>query len=347
MKTIFTLILTCALYIGASATVRTVNNINGIDADYATMVSAINASQAGDTLYVMPSPNSYGNFTVNKQLFILGAGHNPEYTAYNAICGTITLSSQSTGSVIKGLSIAAIANDNNIINNIVIGNNYISNTNAPFSFNNSGTYNNWIFEGNVMYTTNSNFINFTGLGANLILRNNYIHTSGLTGVINFLPNGAILDHNIITANSTTVMNYPIVNSGNIVVRNNIFYFTSSNAMYPANYCTDCTWEKNILYSTGGTIYSIPGSNYLNQDPSMVSFATSWNYNSNFQLTESSPGVGQATDGTDIGVYGGIYPFSMYGFDAGLPRIAEFELLNTSAPQGGTISIQLRATGSGQ
>jgi hypothetical protein len=347
MKTIFTLVLTCALHIAAFATVRTVNNINGIDADYATMVSAINASQAGDTLYIMPSPTTYGNFTVNKQLFILGAGHNPEYTAYSAICGTITLSAQSTGTVIKGLNISIIATDNNVINNIVIGNNYISNTNAPFSFNNVGTYNNWIFEGNVMYTANANFLNFTGLGANLILRNNFIHTSTLTGVLNFLPTGTVVDHNIITAYSSSTISYPIVNSSNIVIRNNIFYFTNSNVMYPADYCPGCAWEKNILFSNNSSIYNIPGTNYVNQDPAMVSFSTIWNYNADFHLTESSPGVGQATDGTDIGIYGGIHPFSMFGFDAGLPRIAEFELLNTSAPQGGTISIQLRATGSGQ
>jgi hypothetical protein len=333
--------------LSASATVRTVNNINGIDADYSTVVSAINASVAGDTIYIMPSPTTYGNFTINKQIFILGPGHNPEYTAYNTQCGTITLSAQSSGTVIKGLSISVIANDNNVINNVVIGNNYISNSSPTLVLQNNGTYNNWIFEGNVMYTNNANFLSFSGLGANLILRNNYIHSSSLSGVMSFLPSGAILDHNIITAFNTNTMYYPIVNSSNIVLRNNIFYFTTSNPMYPADYCVSCTWEKNILFSANGTIYSIPGTNYVNQDPAMASFSTIWSYSADLHLTESSPGVGQATDGTDVGIYGGIYPFSMYGFDAGIPRIAEFELLNTSAPQGGTISIQLRANGSGQ
>jgi hypothetical protein len=143
------------------AIVRTVNNINGIDADYATMTSAINASQAGDTIYVMPSPITYGNFTLSKQLFILGAGHNPEYTAYKAFCGTITLSITSTGSVIKGLQIGVLTADNNVINNVVIANNYF-NGSAPLGFASGGTYNNWIFEGNVITSSGANFINFLG-----------------------------------------------------------------------------------------------------------------------------------------------------------------------------------------
>lgn len=347
MKQLFFFALFLGIHFSVFATVRTVNNISGIDADYTTVVAAMNASTAGDTIYIMPSPTSYGSFTVNKQLFILGAGHNPEYTAYSAACNVITLSSQSTGTIIKGFNISSIATDNNVINNIVFGNNWIGGSGAPFSFNNSGTHNNWIFEGNVIYTSQSNFLNFAGLGANLVIRNNYIHTSSLTGVMTFVPSGAILDHNIITAYGTTTINYPIVNSSNVVLRNNIFYFTVSNSMYPADYCSSCTWEKNILYNVNGTIYNVPGTNYVNQDPGVLNFSTFWNYNADFHLTESSPGLGQATDGTDIGIYGGIYPFSMFGFDSGLPRIAEFELLNTSAPQGGTISIQLRAYGSGQ
>lgn len=347
MKSFYTFVFAVCAALSASATVRTVNNINGIDADYVSIVAAINASVAGDTIYVMPSPTSYGSFSINKQLFILGAGHNPEYSPYNATVNTITFTASSTGSVVKGLQITTLATDNNVINNIVIANNHITNSGTTFSFNNSGTYNNWIFEGNVMYTQNNAYHNFTGLGANLILRNNFIQIASQTGVLNFLPSGTILDHNIITAYSTSVMSTPIVNSSNIIIRNNIFYFNVNNSMYPADYCGGCTWEKNIVYNQGGTIYNVPAGNFPNQDPSMVNFNTIFNYTLDLHLSNSSPGIGQATDGTDIGIYGGIYPFSMFGFDAGLPRIAEFELLNTSAPQGGTISIQLRANGSGQ
>jgi hypothetical protein len=346
MKTIFILALALMANLAVSATVRTVNNINGIDADYATMTSAINASQAGDTIYIMPSPNSYGNFTINKQLFILGAGHNPEYTAYNASCGTLTLSITSSGTVIKGLQISILATDNNFVNNVVIANNYFFGS-GPFAFNNGGTHNNWIFEGNVVTSTGNAFINFSGLGANLVLRNNLFYSGGQTGCLNYLPNGTVVDHNIISFYDISVVNYPIVNSGNIIIRNNIFYVTTSNTIYPNTYCASCSWEKNIFYSTAGTFSSIPGTNYINQDPGFVAGSTAFNYDANYNVSEESIAIGNATDGTDIGVYGGIHPFSMFGYDAGLPRIAEFELLNTSAPQGGTISIQLRATGSGQ
>jgi hypothetical protein len=347
MKSIYILAIALLTAISASATVRTVSNINGIDADYTTITAAINASMAGDTIYLLPSPTNYGSFSINKQLFILGAGHNPEYTAYNAAVTTMTLSSSSSGTVIKGLQINTIATDNNVINNVVIGNNYINNSGVTLNFNNSGTHNNWIFEGNIMYTQSSSYFNFLGLGANLILRNNYIHIASQGGVISYLPSGSVLDHNIFTAFGTSVMSYPIVNSSNIVIQNNIFYFNVSNSMSPVDYCVGCTWEKNIFYNQGGTIYNLPPGNFPNQEPSMVNFNNVFSYVLDLRLSASSPGLGQATDGTDIGIHGGIYPFSIFGFDAGLPRIAEFELLNTSAPQGGTISIQLRANGSGQ
>jgi hypothetical protein len=151
----------------------------------------------------------------------------------------------------------------------------------------------------------------------------------------------------ISFHDVNVINYPIVNSSNIVVRNNIFYATTNNTIYPNSFCSSCSWEKNIFYSTSGTFSIIPGDNYVNHDPGFVLAYSAFNYLADYHVNEEYVAIGNATDGTDIGVYGGIHPFSMFGFDAGLPRIVEFELLNSSAPQGGTIAIQLRATGSGQ
>jgi hypothetical protein len=71
------------------------------------------------------------------------------------------------------------------------------------------------------------------------------------------------------------------------------------------------------------------------------------YSKDFHLQNSSSGNDAATDGTDIGIYGGIFNFSMNGFDAGTPRVEDFTLTSPSAPAGGTITIHLKAHGSGQ
>src|SRR5690348_8515351 len=74
------LLLTVLAYMlaqGTYATVITVDNNANSPGQYSSLQSAINAASAGDTLYVSGSTSSYGNFTLNKRLTLIGTGYNP------------------------------------------------------------------------------------------------------------------------------------------------------------------------------------------------------------------------------------------------------------------------------
>ena len=77
MKQIFLLVST-ALCLNMSATVRTVSNNPGTVAQYTTIQAAVNASTNGDTVYVHGSPVTYTGFNItDKRLVIMGPGRSP------------------------------------------------------------------------------------------------------------------------------------------------------------------------------------------------------------------------------------------------------------------------------
>ena len=74
-KIIFFALMLCAST--TFATVRTVSNQIPNPGQYTTIQAAINASSAGDTVYVHGSPLSYSGFNLDRQLTIIGAGFEP------------------------------------------------------------------------------------------------------------------------------------------------------------------------------------------------------------------------------------------------------------------------------
>ena len=79
----------------------------------------------------------------------------------------------------------------------------------------------------------------------------------------------------------------------------------------------------------------------------VGVSGGYSYANDFHLDAGSVGENAATDGSDIGLYGGIFPFSAIGADNGTPQIVDFTIATSTAPSGGTITIHLNANGSGQ
>jgi len=335
----------------ANATIRTVNNQSGSDADYTSISSAHGGAIDGDTIYIQPSPTSYGSLTVTKRLVIMGAGHNPTFSLYNSKLDIIYFGNASGNSIIKGLNISQISTISSAIsNNILISGCFLSpGSGNPIALN-TGTFNNWVFEGNVIQS-NDSYTNLSGIGSNCIFRNNYISSSAVG--LNFynVPSGTIFDHNIITQMfSGSALSSGVASGTNVYFSNNIIT-TQANSNYGANYsCSFCTYDNNIFWNYSSSYAPVPGSNnLLNIDPELNGWywSSTYNYNSDFNVATESPAINAATDGTDIGIYGGIFNFSPFGIDGGTPHIVDFSLESSTAPQGGTITIHLNANGSGQ
>ncbi len=352
MKKFVLVVFACALSFVSQATIRTVNNVSGLDADYTTMNDALAASIDGDTIYVQPSPNNYGGITLNKRLVIMGAGHNPLFSLYDSYITQISFGSGSGSSVLKGLSIQVITSATGVTcNNVLIsGCKLNSPNNSPLQFN-DGVMNGWIFEGCTIQSGSNFPIELNNLDANLIIRNCYAMSTGAYNVFNSVPNGTHIDHCILLTTGASV--YSGVSIGqNVLHTNNIISTSSVNNNFGVDYsCSSCTFNNNLLWNAAAAFPTpaLGTGNIVNVDPLFANFgySTTYSYNWDFHVADNSQANNAATDGSDIGIYGGIFNFNHNGIDGGSPHIVDFSLESSSAPQGGTITIHLNANGSGQ
>lgn len=82
MKKSFFISTVLLITITSNARTYVVNNIPNSYADFTTLQDAVDGANNGDVLLIQPSPYSYGNATINKQLHIVGRSYflesNPE-----------------------------------------------------------------------------------------------------------------------------------------------------------------------------------------------------------------------------------------------------------------------------
>jgi len=346
MKNLFALLAFSLFCLGTHATTWTVNNLPGSSADFSSLSAAIAASVQGDSIYVQPSGISYGTITIDKQLFILGAGHHPGFNnGVAAITGAITINGTASGTFIKGIYILGNIVGGSSITNVVISGCRIE---GAYNFNATGSGSTgWIVEGNVLIVTSSSQ-NFY-VGGNAIawtIRNNYIQTNQIN-VSTAIHPSAVFEHNLVVSTGTAACQFFASATTGANLRDNIF-ITQSNAQstYQTN-CTNCNWVNNISYNPNSAMADLPGSNFNNTDPNFINAASfSWDYAWDFGLLNSSVGYQAATDQGDIGLTGGSHTFNKFGYNNSLPRIESVILNDSSVPSGGTLTIQLQAVGAG-
>jgi hypothetical protein len=348
MKKVFLILAVSAWSLSGFSTKYTLDNNPGAPADFTTPEDAMNGVVDGDTIYVQPSPTSYGNISIDKRIVLLGAGHNPEFSATRSQFDNIAFYNGSGESILKGLLVSNYMRivQSQTVPSVVLANNYFTGQSVfgtEIYSNGSG----WIFENNVIYSV-SNWLSIPGLTNNTIFRNNlFCHVS--SSLFYEAQSGTIFDHNtFIFAGGANIANI-FINSNGVVLTNNVIYITAPTTGTLHNSCSSCTWENNITYSINNTIEDLPGNNMNNVDPLFVNVpdaAANFLYTNDYNLTALSPAINAGTDGTDIGLTGGIGAFNMYGFDPTLPRLGEVTLLNSSAPVNGTITLHVRGFASG-
>jgi len=64
----------------------------------------------------------------------------------------------------------------------------------------------------------------------------------------------------------------------------------------------------------------------------------------FNLADGSPGENGGTDGEDIGIYGGSFPFNKYGYPPNMPYPVFMEITNPVIGVGGTLNVVFEAVG---
>lgn len=334
------------LYFGMLWAVRaatlTVDNNTGSIAQYSTLQAAIDAASAGDIILIKGSATAYTR-SVDKQLKLIGEGYKPNKQGGTATkIGTLTLVAGAGSTEITGLNITTTYINANMTN-LVFDRCYLGTISTYYG---SATSVGLVVRNCIMVTTQyTNGLTFAGTQVDLIAQNSVfarertIFTTNLSSTILF-------DHCHFI--STTIAGYWsfAVSNYNITVTNSTLHNCA------VTYLENHTFSNNIFNNNVDPIYGTGsgGNNLLETDPLFTLFTNnSFDYNADFRLQSNSPGKSAASDGTDIGIYGGSYSFPVGGEGEYLmapapraPQIYEMNIQNASVPENGTLSIQVKA-----
>jgi hypothetical protein len=348
----FTAVLIALLSISSisNAAVRTVSNWNNIPAQFTSVQSAIDASAAGDTVYVHGSPNLYGDFVINKRITILGPGYYPQFQNQNrATVATIFIYSTVAGTVnnvnIIGLQVTSQiypGYNNNFAQGVPmeglrINRSFVSGLSCPLPNASSSL----IVEQSV-FTSTLNTDNFSS-----VLVNNTIFSNSRIGSSNQTDANTVVTNCLFYGNSSGPNNIT-----NTIFSNNIFYKCTSFGSQ-----TGCTYNRNITFETDNNALSFAGATttntIVNTDPLFISPYSTASFGNgapgdinnffnagNLLLQPSSPAAGQGTDNTDIGPSGGTANFNYRTQSmSAIPQMVSLIINNSTLPQNGTLNVQ--------
>ncbi len=318
----------------ANATIINVDNSPNRPSGYQSNLQvAINAATAGDTLYVYPSNISYGTISLNKRLYLFGAGYtgttgSESQIHYLHLDTATSPASNPSGSTIQGFKISKVYCDKPNIVNIVFAGNYFSSY-VILSTNCSA----WLF-------TNNYFGNYITINNNnnIIISNNIFNN--IYGIMTSNSSSVFISHNLFMGwyyfNST----YNATISDNIFVCNSA---TDISSMARNNFINNISWRSTL------TPYALPpdgnsgSGNFSNQDPLFETATSSGNfdYTKDYNLKTASPGINAATDGNNIGPYGGSSPF-VWGGAFTIPKITTTNITNPVINQSTPINVNVKA-----
>ncbi|MBN2745471.1 MAG: hypothetical protein JXR34_02010 [Bacteroidales bacterium] len=324
MKRLLTLLVLVSMGLLAQATIHNVdNNPNRPSGYFDNLQLALNSASPGDTIYLYPSNTSYGNVTIKQKVHIFGKGYDGT-TGNGSKIQSLTLdtntspSTNPSGSSFQGLTINQINCDKPNITNIVVVGNYISYYSSGISL-----YNNcsgWLIANNYF----AGHINLYNNG-NIVISNNVFYGGQTYPIYASTATSVIFTHNL-------VMNFNYMyDVYNAIISDNIFVCNgATNQTHMANN----KFYNNISYRSALNPYSLPpagntgANNISNQDPLFESAPSNgqFNYTLDYHLKSNSPAKNAASDGTDIGPYGGSSPF-VWGGVFTIPQITETNITN--------------------
>ena len=356
-------IIALLLSFSAFATVHTVSNDPNNPAQYTGVQAAINAANPGDTIYVQATyvtivngayqnaGTNYGTITINKRIVLIGSGYNPSqdiayvstlsginFDTVNAVVGTSAMGA--SGSVVSGFYIYGPVNMQNYTTGSYANNLTLERCLINGSVN-MGYCNNTIIQQNVLQSST-----YFGNNTNLVVRNN-IFNAQVNATYNGVIVNLIITNNdfigyVTTPNTAAYSAFNYSPPSNAVITNNIFFAVDPTGPNNSTFNNNMTWVDANPALPPGTD-NVGAGNFANTNPQFVNYpAVSANYSTtyNFQLAAGSPGKNAGTDGTDIGVYGGI------GFVASgapnVPYIEHFVINNSSISVGQNLNSSIEA-----
>lgn len=359
MKTSFLTIALLFVAIWCNAKVLTVSNNVNYPAMYDTFQAAHDAASYGDTLYVLGSDKSYGDVDVKKKLTIIGSGyHYSNEKGFPTSFGYIKLTclkdqfdniiANCSGTFIQSINCTGINYD--YINKISISDIDVSRCYIKYIEPSNNLYSS-IFHQNIIYYFGRGGVPISWsdctVPTNLIIQNNIINTLGWINS----PSVTVSNNLFIY----TGINWPAISMlSKVNFYNNVFYglevFSSGTT------CTfqNCTFLNNITIGNNNTNFfenscNNSGShNLINTDPLLLNVPkTKFDYSYDFRLKSNSPAINAGTDGTDIGITGGAFPWPKnedgtldFTGKSNIPLIVNMNILNSVVPVDGILKVNV-------
>ena len=346
-KVIFTLTLFGILAASANATVRTVSKDPKAPAQFTSINTAIQASSNGDTILAYGTTNSYGDITVDREIVLIGAGYNNPYgpgstIRYMYLNGAGALSASHTK--ISGFNISYIyfngTNGNeNLIEGVLIercGLHYVE-------FDDGITYRDDTIR-NCRITNNAIYFN-AGVFQNIQIHNNIFDNTVIGTNYYSRTMDSVYVSNCVFLNRSSANVF--VTALDITIENSIFYAAEPQG------CTTCAFPNNMtflntnnqLVGSAGNPGCVGSGNHEDDDPQFVIYppgggAFSYSHDLNVQNANAING---GTEGTDMGIHGGLLPYSP-GDNPSIPQMTEltFPANASSVKVGGTLDVTFKA-----
>ncbi|MEI6523637.1 MAG: hypothetical protein WCO37_09090 [Bacteroidota bacterium] len=311
----------------------------------AVMSSSLIPASSGDTIYLESSPNSYGAFTISKQITLIGSGtfvdqnDSTSWNSIKALTGNITVASDNVNIIGVTIGGAVLTPLNAVRNNLTIKRCYLGGFTMTTCYGSSTTLNNLVFTQNyVVY--NDVFTHNACNGSESIILNNPIFTNNI--FLGRLPNKNLNIVNNNVFNSAQSLTFTCNEFKNNIIR--------QAAQTTAISCALSAYTNNIAptasqFPTGYNSTNLVVTESQQNNTLFVPAATNTD-DGDYQLRPAYK-VGTATpnnlgaDGTERGVYGGAYPYTKSGIGP-IPVIYKVNTNGVANQSGLNITISTKA-----
>ena len=339
--------VTLALFIPlfSLAAIFTVDNSSSSPGQYTSFTAAYNVASAGDTIYVRGSLHTYGSISIKKKIILIGSGYNPSpANTYPTLFDDIDIirsggTTNGSGTEIYGVKVKS-SGDINISGSSYSG--YLSNVRIERceAYVKSYRSNGLKLINNILKV----FIG-SGTGGNSVVYNNIIKSVDFYNT--YYANSLTFDHSVFTDAAASAFRH-------CIVKNSIFYGTT-----PGNSVSSTAFSNNMSYASANDTFDITtnsSSGFNNQshtNPNFVSVSsTLYNYFNDYHLQSGSPAINASSDGTNMGIYGGLYPFPIGGASGSgfqtsqepvAPQIYEYTIQNNIIQPSDTLHINVKVS----
>ena len=334
MKKLFFTSIMLVLAIAASAKSYKIGPSSVTGMNFASINDAMSSVSAGDTLLLDKAYKETSEQTVTKAIVIIGNGFD---TTTSTIAQVSTLSLKADGIHVNSLYVTNVKfynKDCRLYRCFVRSTASWEGTSAATE---SNSIHSCYFTGTIKGTSAAamfdiqNTILYTSTYSVIhnLINSNICHCVivGSTGnsshcIIQYVTSSSIIDNIIVnTYNSylnLTLYNYDV--SSMNTIHHNVMSGFKNSTNYPLNYITGYSSLSSICKCSGTTI--------------------SGTY---FELKSGSPAENYASDGSDCGVYGGLYPYVDYGRPIYVPYFTNISVpakaTNGTLPISVTVEVQ--------